>query len=127
MPFYICARAMEVLKIALLFTSKTRLVTFPTRVPTWNEKLGELGMRKNVTQNEWRKIFRHCRPRLEDSTRRRGDLKLKRTRKKTEVIVRNRPYTWDKAWKNMKNAGAIAQLLNPEGQLLEKTLLCGCF
>lgn len=97
---------------------KTCLVTFPTRVATWNEKLGELGMRKNVTQNEWRKIYRHCRPRLEDSTRTRGDLKLKRTRKKTEVIVRNRTYTWDKAWKNMKNAGAIAQLSNAEGQLI---------
>lgn len=74
-------------------------------------------MRKNVTRNGWRKIYRHCRPRLEDSTRTRGDLKLKRTREKTEVIVRNRTYTWDKAWKNMKNAGAIAQLLNPAGQI----------
>lgn len=78
-------------------------------------------MRKNVTQKEWCKIYRHCRPRLEDSTRTRGDLKLKRTRKKTEVIVRNRTYTWDKAWKNMKNAGAIAQLLSPDGQLVEYT------
>lgn len=75
-------------------------------------------MRKNVTQNEWCKIYRHCRPKLKDSTRARGDLKLKRTRKKTEVIVRNRTYTWDKAWKNMKNAGAIAQLLNRDGQLV---------
>lgn len=75
-------------------------------------------MRKNVTQNEWRKIYRHCRPRLEDSTRTRGDLKLKRTRKRTEVIVRNRTYTWDKAWKNMKNAGAIDQLSNAEGELI---------
>lgn len=95
-----------------------RPLTFPTRVPTWNEKLGELGMRKNVTQNEWQVIYRHCRPRLEDSTRTRGDLKLKRTWRKTEVIVRNRPYNWDKAWKNMKSAGAIGQLSNAEGQLI---------
>lgn len=76
-------------------------------------------MRKNVTQKEWCKIYLHCLTRLEDPTRLRGDLKLKRTKKKTEIIVRNRPYTWDKAWKNMKSAGAIGGLPQLEGKLVD--------
>lgn len=93
-------------------------LTSSARLPTWIEKLGQLGMRKNVTQNEWCKIYLHCLTRLEDPSRLRGDLKLKRTIKETEIIVRNRPYTWDKAWKNMKSAGAIGGLPRLEGKLV---------
>ncbi|KAH8769133.1 hypothetical protein F5883DRAFT_65600 [Diaporthe sp. PMI_573] len=82
-------------------------------IPTWNEKLGKLGVRKNVTSEEWKKIYLHCLPRLEDPTRVKGDLKLKRTKLGTEVIVRGRKYNWDQAWKNMKSAKAIGQLLLP--------------
>ncbi|KAL1869152.1 hypothetical protein Daus18300_005689 [Diaporthe australafricana] len=84
-------------------------------LPTWIEKLGELGIRKNVSSQEWRKIYQHIIPRLEDPTRPKGDLKLKRTKTRTEVIVRGRKYTWDQAWKNMKSAKAIGQLPRPEG------------
>jgi ornithine carbamoyltransferase len=87
------------------------------RIPTWNEKLGKLGVRKNVTSEEWKKIYLHCLPRLEDPTRVKGDLKLKRTKLGTEVIVRGRKYNWDQAWKNMKSAKAIGQLLLPGGRL----------
>lgn len=88
----------------------------PGRIPTWNEKLGKFGMRKNVTSDEWKQIYLHCLPRLEDPTRMKGNLKLKRTKQNTEVIVRGRRYNWDQAWKNMKSAKAIGQLLLPGGR-----------
>ncbi|KAJ0109947.1 hypothetical protein J7T55_014749 [Diaporthe amygdali] len=91
---------------------------FPERaVPTWIENLGKLDIRKNVTSEEWRKIYRHVVPRLENPARQKGDLKLKRTKKETEIIVRGRKYTWDQAWKNMKSAKAIGQLPQPEEAL----------
>lgn len=73
-------------------------------------------MRKNVTSEEWQKIYLHCLPRLEDPTRAKGDLKLKRTTKETEIIVRGRKYSWKQAWKNMKSAKAIGQLPQPGGK-----------
>ncbi|KAK2599653.1 hypothetical protein N8I77_011388 [Diaporthe amygdali] len=91
---------------------------FPERaVPTWIENLGKLDIRKNVTTEEWRKIYRRVVPRLENPARQKGDLKLKRTKKETEIIVRGRKYTWDQAWKNMKSAKAIGQLPQPEEAL----------
>lgn len=110
---------MKVLKSALAYRPKLCPLTSSARLPTWIERLGQLGIRKNVTQNEWCKIYLHCRTRLEDPTRTRGDLKLKRTRKKTEIVVRNILFTWDKAWKNMKSAGAIGELPESERKAID--------
>lgn len=85
------------------------------RVSTWIEKIGQLGIRKNVSSDEWKIIYLHCRSWLEDPTREKGDLKLKRTKQNIEVVVRGRTYSWDQAWKSMKSAGAIGQLPQPGG------------
>lgn len=77
-------------------------------------------MRKNVTSEEWHKIYLHCVARLEDPTRAKGDLKLKRTKMETEIIVRGRQYSWDQAWKNMKSAKAIGQELKLGGKSISK-------
>lgn len=76
---------------------------------TWHEKLGDLGIRKNVTKEEWHMIWQHVQPYLEDPTRPRGDLKLKRTKGTINISVHGRVYNWDQAWKNMKSAGAVGQ------------------
>jgi hypothetical protein len=85
------------------------------RVSTWIERLGDLGIRKNVSSDEWRTIYLHCVRWLEDPTRKKGDFKLKRTKQDIEIFVRGRTYSWNQAWKNMKSAGAIGQLPQPEG------------
>lgn len=88
------------------------------RVSTWIEKIGALDIKKNVSSDEWRKIYLHCLRWLEDPTRKKGDLKLKRTKQKIEVFVRGRTYDWNKAWKNMKSAGAIGQQPKPGGMFI---------
>lgn len=98
-----------------LGTLETCLLMYSFSTSTWIEKLGQLGIRKNVLAEEWRKLYRHSLPRLEDPSRKKGDLKLKRTKKKTEVIVRGRIYNWDQAWKNMKSSNAIGQVPRPDG------------
>lgn len=78
---------------------------------TWQERLGDLGIRKVVTKEVWQTIWQHVQPCLEDPTRPRGDLKLKRTKPGLKVAISayGRYYTWDQAWKNMKSAGAVGQ------------------
>lgn len=79
-------------------------------VKTWHEKLGNHGIRKTVKNEEWGKVYRYCAHyRLEDPSRKRGDKTLKRTKRKTEVILGNRKFTWDQAWRNMKRAGVIVE------------------
>jgi superfamily II DNA helicase RecQ len=85
-------------------------LNFSYSVKTWHEKLGNLGIRKTIKNEEWGKVYRHCAHyRLEDPSRKRGDKRLKRTKRKTEVILGNRTFKWDQAWKNMKRAGAIVE------------------
>lgn len=75
---------------------------------TWHEKLGNHGIRKTIKKDEWEKVYRYCACyRLEDPSRKRGDKTLKRTKRKTEVVLGDRKFTWDQAWKNMKRAGVI--------------------
>lgn len=114
-----CVGVVEVLKSTLVYRPKPCPLTSSARLPTWIEKLSQLGIRKYVTKDEWCKIYLHCRTRLEDPTRTRGDLKLKRTKKKTEIVVRDMLFTWDKAWKNMKSAGAVGQLPESGGKPID--------
>ncbi|KUI54631.1 hypothetical protein VP1G_10698 [Cytospora mali] len=76
---------------------------------TWIEKLGDLKIRKNVTRQEWHIIWQHVQPYLEDPTRLRGDLKLKRTKATVAISAHCRKHNWNKAWKDMKSAGAVGQ------------------
>jgi hypothetical protein len=93
------------------------------RVSTWIERIGDLGIRKNVSSDEWRIIYLHCLCWLEDHTRKKGDLKLKRTKQDIEIVVRGRTYSWNQAWKNMKSAGAIGQLPQPGGIFIDRTAI----
>ncbi|ROV98664.1 hypothetical protein VMCG_06776 [Cytospora schulzeri] len=79
---------------------------FPN-LKTWHEKLGVLGIKKNVTSREWHKIWQNVQLYLEDPTRPKGDLKLKRTKGKIAIYAHGRLYNWNQAWKNMKSAGAV--------------------
>lgn len=88
---------------------------------TWIERIGGLGIQKNVSSDEWRIIYLHCLCWLEDPKRKKGDLKLKRTKQDIEVVVRDRTYSWNQAWKNMKSAGAIGQLPQPGGIFIDRT------
>lgn len=67
-------------------------------------------------------IYLHCLRWLEDPTRERGDLKLKKTKQVIEIFVRGRRYDWNQAWKNMKSAGAIGQLPQPGGIVYSSTV-----
>lgn len=91
-----------------------------SRLSTWIEKIANLEIRKNTVSKDWQKVWQHAASyRLEDPKRRRGDLKLKRTKKKTEILFHGRRYTWDQAWKNMKSAKAVGQPLR-QGRLTPK-------
>lgn len=84
------------------------MLKFPGSIKTWHEKLGSHGIRKTVKNEEWGKVYRYCAHyRLEDPSRKKGDKTLKRTKRRTEVILGNRKFTWDQAWRNMKRAGVI--------------------
>lgn len=68
-------------------------------------------------------IYLHCLCWLEDPTRKKGDLKLKKTKQVIEIFVRGRKYDWNQAWKNMKSAGAIGQLPQPGGIFIDGTTI----
>lgn len=96
---------------SLIDCKEDGILKFLGSIKTWHEKLGNHGIRKTVKNDEWGKVYRYCAHyRLEDPSRRRGDKTLKRTKRRTEVILGNRKFTWDQAWKNMKRAGAIGDL-----------------
>lgn len=58
----------------------------------------------------WGKMYRYCAyHRLEDPSRKRGNKRLKRTKKRTEVVLGDRTYSWDQAWRNMKRAGVVVE------------------
>lgn len=89
------------------------------RPSTWIQKLGELGIGKNLSSKDWRKIYPHIIPMLEDPTRLNDDLKLKRTKIPIEIDYNGRTYSWKQAWKYMRRNGALDQQLQPEGWCLD--------